>query len=228
MTITTSTARPLTLFILVLASVLTTACSTRTQVTIDSPPNVAANATGIPVKIVEVRDSRQFTVNPSNPSLESLGNASDITNPAITARAVGRLRNHFGHALGDYTLPEGKTVSGLVAEAARSALHEKGYRVVDGKSPDHGNALPLALDVKHFWAWVRPGFPSLEMRFNADVAVTGAELVGAPGPLVHVESTMHIIQMFDSDWEKLIQNGVTALVTQLKARLRNPQEIKRP
>jgi hypothetical protein len=175
-----------------------------------------------------VRDSRKFAVNPPDPSMESLGSAEEIANPAVTARAIARKRNAFGQALGDVTLPEGKTVAGLVTDATRSALHEKGYRVVDDKSPDHATALPLSLDVRRFWAWVRPGFWSLEMKFNADVAVTGAELVGQGSPLVHADSMMNVQGAFESNWQELIQNGVTTLVAQLKARLSNPQEVKRP
>lgn len=206
---------------------LTTGCATnRSQIAITAPANVVINTTGMPVKIVAARDSRKFTVNPSNPSLESLANPIDIANPAVTGRAIARKRNGFGQALGDVMLPEGKTVTALVVDAVRSALHEKGYRVVDDKSPDHATALPLALDVKHFWAWIRPGFWSLEMKFNANVAITSTELVGQDGQLVHAESMMNVQGAFESNWQELIQNGVTVLVAQLKAKLRPPQEVK--
>lgn len=224
-----ATSRRTAFCVLALTAGLTAGCATnRSQIAISAPANVTVNTGGIPVKIVEVRDSRRFSVNPSDPSLESLGSAEQVANPAVTARAIARKRNTFGQALGDVTLPEGKTVAGLVADAARSALHEKGYRVVDDKSPDHATALPLALDVQHFWAWVKPGFWSLEMKFNADVTVTGAELVEQKAQLVHADSMMNVQGAFESNWQELIQNGVTTLVAQLKAKLRSPQEMQKP
>ena len=208
---------------------LTTGCATnRSQIAITATSDVAINTGGIPVKIVEVLDSRKFTVNPSNPAMESLGSAEEIANPSVTARAIARKRNSFGQALGDVTLPEGRTVAGLVTEAARTALHEKGYRVVDEKSPEHATALPLSLDVRRFWAWVRPGFWSLEMKFNADVAVTGAELVGQGAQTVLADSAMNVQGAFESNWQELIQNGVTVLVAQIKTKLRNPQDVRKP
>ncbi|MDP2432156.1 MAG: flagellar biosynthesis protein [Pseudomonadota bacterium] len=179
--------------------------------------------TGRYAKISEVRDLRRFEVNPSNPSRESLGNADEIKDPAITGRAYARKRNGFGKALGDVFLPEGQSVSGVVADAARQALREKGYAVVEDGSPYYGGALPLSLDIEHFWTWIRPGFWALEMRAESDVVMKGEALLGAPSQPVHGEALINAQIAVESNWQEVSQKGLSDLVEKMKAKLRDPK-----
>jgi hypothetical protein len=78
---------------------------------------------------------------PDDAGTPSLQNASDITDPGITARTVARKRGGFGAALGDILLPPGQSVAALVRAAAQKALADKGYAVVEAGSPLHGVAL---------------------------------------------------------------------------------------
>jgi hypothetical protein len=67
-----------------------------------------------------VTDRRVFEVNPRQANIPSLMNDAEIKNPAITARAVARKRGGFGKTLGDVgdvLLPEGRTVTNVVAVA---------------------------------------------------------------------------------------------------------------
>jgi hypothetical protein len=155
------------------------ACATSRSVISVDVPNRGPEAAGVPAKIIEVVDSRKFSVDPHNPSLPSIGNASEITDPKLTSRAVGRKRNGFGAALGDIVLPEGQAVPGLVRSAAQQALREKGYRVVEPDSPDYAAAAPLALNIEQFWTWMRPGFSELKFYFEASVTIKGSDLPGS-------------------------------------------------
>lgn len=184
---------------------------------------VAATAnpqTGRYAKITEVRDLRTFEVNPSNPSRESLGNPDEIKDQAITSRAYARKRNGFGKAMGDVFLPEGRSVANVVADTARQALREKGYDVVENGSPHYASALPLALDIEHFWSWVRPGFWALEMRAESDVFMKGEALLGTPSQAVHGEALMSVQGAFESNWQEISQKGLNDLLEKMKAKLR--------
>lgn len=177
--------------------------------------------TGRYAKITEVRDLRTFEVNPSNPSRESLGNADEIKNPTITARAYARKRNGFGQAMGDVFLPEAQSVAGVVADTARQALREKGYAVVEDGSPYYASALPLALDIEHFWSWIRPGFWALEMRAESDVVMKGEALLGVPSQPVHGEAMISTQTGMESNWQEVSQKGLNDLLEKMKAKLRD-------
>ena len=49
-------------------------------------------------------------------------------------------------ALGDILLPEGQSVGALVRAAARKALADKGYTVVEAGSPHYDAATPLNIE----------------------------------------------------------------------------------
>jgi len=91
-----------------------------------------------------VTDQRTFEAS----SIPSLKEEADLTNRAITVRAIARKRGGFGMALGDIVLPEGQTVEGLVKDAVIRSLRESGYRVVDESD---------AADIDQFLSWFSPG-----------------------------------------------------------------------
>src|SRR3954469_25265976 len=62
-------------------------------------------AQGTAVRIAAVEDVRVLWVNPPSADLPSLMKDSEITNRAITSRAVGRKRGGMGAALDDVLLP---------------------------------------------------------------------------------------------------------------------------
>ncbi len=200
---------------------MTGCAANRLEISIGVPAADNPN-TGHYAKVLEVRDLRRFETNPSNPSRESLAEADQIDNPAITSRAIARKRNTFGQALGDVALVPGKTVSGVVAEAARKALRDKGYAVVETGSPNFGDALQLSIDVEHFWSWFRPGFWSLEMTAESDVVLQGEELLGALPQTVHGGAVINVQSAFDSNWQEVGLKGLDDLVEEMKGKLRSP------
>lgn len=172
-------------------------------------------------RIVEVRDLRQFTENPRDPSSPSLSSASDIGDPKITSRAIGRKRGGFGAAFGDVVLPEGQTVSELVRGAATRALQERGYAVVDQSSPNYAAALPLALDIEQFWAWFTPGFFEVTVEFKAAVDMRGDTLVGAPDT-ANAYATYGTVAVFESTWAYIVATGLDDLVGKMKEHIKAP------
>ncbi|HJS31729.1 MAG TPA: flagellar biosynthesis protein [Alphaproteobacteria bacterium] len=212
-------------------AVVLSACAIGRSVIEVSPPASATSggiaAVKIAVKITEVRDLRRFSINPRDPSQPSLGDAAEINDPKVTARAVGRKRGGFGAALGDVTVPEGTTVAGLVREAARTALQDKGYRIVGETSPDYAAALPLALDVEEFWAWFTPGFVSVTASFKTRVIMTGGPLVRSAREAVDAGASRSVIAVTEAVWTDVIQTGLVDLVAKMRERIRDPSEIPR-
>lgn len=218
--------------VLVIVAVLLSACAIGRSVIEVSPPTSATSdgATAVKitaVKITEVRDLRRFSVNPRDPSQPSLGDAAEINDPKVTSRAVGRKRGGFGAALGDVTLPEGTTVAGLVREAARTALQDKGYRIVGETSPDYAAALPLALDVEQFWAWFTPGFVSVTASFKTRVIMTGGPLIRSAREAVDAGASRSDIAVTEAVWTDVILTGLVDLVAKFKEKIRAPAEIPR-
>ena len=201
------------------AGFLLSGCALGRSVIDVNVPDVAAAATGQPVKIVEVKDARVFLASPKDPSQPSLSDEADLKNVAITSRAVGRKRNGYGAALGDLVLPENRTVSGLVKIAAVQALQEKGYRVVEAASPDYAEATPLTLKVEQFWAWFTPGFVSITMSFDSSVTLTGG--VVAPSPATaRGQFSSSGMAAFESDWKEVIQRGLADLTAKIKEHIK--------
>lgn len=136
-------------FLLIIAFVLSGCATSRSIVDIRvSPGSNPVNAKA--VKTVRITDSRKFEVSPKTQSVPSL-NEEEIRDSKITSRAVGRKRNGYGKAMGDFMLPEQRTVQDLVKEAMTKALREKGYSVVEQGSASYQNALPLEADIGQWW-----------------------------------------------------------------------------
>ncbi len=220
-----SSLRPIAVPILI--AVTLSACALGRSVIEVTPPASAASSGTAAVKITEVRDTRRFTINPRDPSEPSLGEAAEINDPKITARAVGRKRGGFGAALGDVALPEGTTVAGLVRGAAQTALQDKGYRIVNETSPDYAAALPLALDIDQFWAWFTPGFFSVTATFKARVVMKGDPLIGAAPTTADGFASRSGLAVTEADWTDVVQKGLADLTARMSERIKAPAEIPR-
>ena len=201
------------------AGALLSGCALGRSVIDVDVPQVAAASSGQPVKIVEVKDARVFSASPKDPSQPSLSEAADISNAAITTRAIGRKRNGYGAALGDFVLPENRSVPELVKAAATQALQEKGYRLVEASSPDYATATPLALHVEQFWAWFTPGFVSITMSFDSSITMTGGVLASTPA-VARGQYSSSGMAAFESDWKDVIQRGIGDLTAKIKDRIK--------
>jgi hypothetical protein len=202
---------------------LASGCAT-TRSTIDiAVPQAQAAPTKQVVKIVAVSDLRTFESAPSDPSVPSLKNPEEIKDPSIRSRAIARKRGGFGNAAGDILLPEGRTVEQFVREAATSALAQKGYSVVDEKSPQFEKALPLSIEVQQFWAWFTPGFFTISVEFECKLRMKGQALFGDEDAPVRGYAILHRMAATEGVWQEAMQEGTTDLVEKIKARMKSPE-----
>ena len=204
------------------------ACATNRSVIAVAAPIGEQPKSNSFAKITEVRDLRQFSVNPNDPSLPSLRSAEEIQDAKITGRAVARKRNGFGMALGDVMIPETTSVAGLVRDSAKKALQDKGYVVVDESSPNYAHALPLAIDIEQFWSWMKPGFATLTFTFNSSVVLKGSGLLGADNPAIKSQTIVNSAFGTESVWRESVQNGVNDLTEQMKQHIKASSDASPP
>ena len=171
---------------------------------------------GQAVRIESVQDVRTFAVDPPSPDIPSLMDNAEIHNTAITSRAVGRKRGGFGAALGDVLLPEGQTVQMLVASAVTRALRESGYRVIERGSPGHEQALPIDVRIDQFWCWFNPGFWAVTVSFRGSIFLRGALPQIKKGQVVTTQVQNSMQAVFESDWQKIVDQGLEGLVHETK------------
>ncbi len=175
-------------------------------------------STGPEVKIVEVKDSREFQLKPPKPSIPSLKDG-DINNPAKTSRAIARKRNGYGMALGDILLPEGQSVSGLASAALVRGLRASGYRVLEKGDPGYANAVPLVVEVQQFWAWFSPGFWSANLDFLATISVTGPLAPFTDGELFEGEIRLSTQVANTRAWMNTVTKGLDNLNADIQKKL---------
>jgi hypothetical protein len=188
-------------------------------------PTVATTAVANPtegtaVKIVSVADQRVFERKPQNPSTPSLGSDSDLANPAITGRAIGRKRGGFGAALGDVLLPEGKTVSGLVQDAVVNAYRGAGYRVLSKDDAGFDTAIPVDVKVKEFWCWDTPGFWTMSIENRMNVVITAPQPGFENGTTVGGYAIDHLMAIFEEEWPKIATRSLADFNKNLELKLK--------
>jgi hypothetical protein len=180
-----------------------------------SAPQGTNPATGKYVRIDSVKDKRTFTPAPPRADMASLDPDEDSSD-ASKARAIGRKRNSYGKALGDVVLPEGKTVSGLVAGALATGFQEAGYVVVKEGDPNFAAAAPVTADVIDFWAWFQPGFWSVSTNHKSELQLTGdvGALHGSQTVKTRVSESKQVVT--SSDWREIVEKGLQAITLQTK------------
>jgi hypothetical protein len=172
------------------------------------------------VKITEVLDKRRFEIDPRSPKTPSV-RGNEIDNEALTARAMGRKRGGFGNAWGDVVLPEGQTVSGLIAKVLAAALAEKGYAVVVEGSPGYDGALPLSAEILKYWSWFSPGFATISVTNETLVRLTGPWPIAESDREVEAQAKVdsHTV-ITDDDWAELQIKATQDLKTNVEAVLK--------
>lgn len=149
---------------------------------------------------------------PPDADIPSLMNANEIGDPSFEARAFGRKRGAFGGAHGDFMLPEGRRVADLVRASAVSALHARGYRVVDAANePDCAS---LQLTVQRFWSYFRPGAFQVAVHFTAEVRLEGS-LPGLQANTLVVDDELRKGAITESRWIELVERGLAELTSRL-------------
>lgn len=195
-----------------LAVTLLGGCATsRSVVAVGTTPAYQSSnpAEGIPVKLTAI-DARVFEARPATPDIPSLKNG-EITNAAITSRAIARKRNGYGRALGDVLLPEGQTVADIVGSAVGASFKEAGYRVVKPGEQGFDEALPVEARINQYWSWMNPGFWTITLSCRAEVTVT-APLAGfEEGRKILATAEKSGQAAFEDDWQDVANQGLAEL-----------------
>jgi hypothetical protein len=206
-----STAFALVLFV--------SGCATsRSVVAVDQGLGIANPQQGEAIRITKVSDERKFTPSPPQADMPSLSE-SDIGNPAITSRAIGRKRGGFGKALGDVLLPPGQTVSSLMREATTTGFRKAGFRVLSENDAGYYQAIPIEVTVREFWSWFSPGFASVKVTNRCELSLQSPLPAIGNGAIVHGAAVVSGGAIFESDWQKVVAMGVRNLADNTAAAL---------
>ncbi len=198
-------------------AVLVVACAGWSGV-LDVPLAVPENPEAGPaVQIGTVEDRRRFerrSYAPWTPSVHRDPHAEG----GVAARTVGRRRPDSRG--GNLVLPEGRTVAALVSDAVTRSFREAGYRVLEQGAPDAADAVPVAVVIEEFWAWMTtlrdapPRFEfSARLRLDAPLpTLRGGEIVCGTHVLSRGGASAAV-------WERALEAGVQDLVLNLRRTL---------
>ena len=201
MTVLKATVAALTLASLV-------GCATnRSEVDVTGPTPLAMGAAQGQLVYISAVDERVFQIDPRQADIPSLKN-DEITDTRITERAIGRKRNGFGKGLGDVVLPSGRTVSQLVGNAVATAYQQAGYQVVSTPTP---NAAAVNVHIIEYWSWFSPGAFTVAVNNKAQLKI---DHPGAAPLKVVTEARDSMQVATDSDWKKINEQGLSAIVTE--------------
>jgi hypothetical protein len=208
------------LFFLSIVALILGGCATsRSIVDVKVSPGLNP-ANGKAVKIVQITDGRKFEVAPRIQSIPSL-NEEEIKDSKITSRAVGRKRNGYGKAMGDFHLPEQRTVQDVVREAMTKALREKGYSVVEQGAATYQNALPLEADIGQFWTYMTPGMWSLTLEFETIVRIRGNAFPTSKEEQIRGYAQMSTQVGSESNYVETMQSGIEDFIKNFKEKLKS-------
>jgi uncharacterized lipoprotein YajG len=153
--------------LLLVPVLLLAACATtRGTMTLALPADAGSQAaSGNKVAVIEtVQDERVFETAPRDPSIPSLKKGADYALDAEGRKAaIARKRNGYGKAMGDIVLEGGQTVETITRDLVQRGLQQQGYRVVDAAGAP-ADALRVGVVIEQFWAWLTPGFWSIQME----------------------------------------------------------------
>lgn len=215
------------------AAALLSACSQndnrQVPLTLDLPANPPQ---GQAIRLEPVTDARIFELRPRQPDTPSLL-PDDFARQAVKDRAIGRVRNGFGHGTGEVLLPEGQTVTALFRDATIQALRQAGYRVLSPGEPGYERATPVVVMVRQYWNWVKivNTVHRVACQTEAEVQApfppfTQTHLVaGLAEQQEHPRKPLEPMQgreseaITDADWHDVAANCLAAYTDNLKAML---------
>lgn len=123
-----------------------------------------------------VEDAREFQIAPRDPSIPSLKQGQQYEMNAVQREtAIGRKRNTWGKAMGDWVLEDGQTVNSITRDLVATTLRNLGYQVED--TPGDPSATHVRVAIKQFWAWFTPGMwtATIEAKVQTQLQFSGAD-----------------------------------------------------
>jgi len=138
------------------ASFCLTGCilaTTRTTLDVFAPTtHTTSQSSEKEVFVTPLVDKRVFETRPRRSDTPSLDPSEDNSRD-VELRAIGRKRNGFGKALGDFVMAEGQTVAAVVTESVRRSFEESGYRVLSDPNRITPNTYIVDGSVEKFWLY---------------------------------------------------------------------------
>lgn len=160
-------------------SVLLCSCSlSRSYTRLAVPPPAPATNIGSGKMIVidQVQDRRVFESDPRDPSIPSLkSGAAYQLNAEQLKSAIGRKRNRYGMAAGDYLLKPDQTVETITRGMIATTLRGMGYQVTDQAPADGIDPVHLHVTIDRFWGWMTPYYwmAAIEARIDTRLVFSG-------------------------------------------------------
>ena len=199
--------------------VLGSGCATKV-IQVSIPDAVDPNVQKGYAKIEKIEDLRNFQRKPSDPSIPSI-EGDNIDDKEITDKVIGRMRHGLYHkALWNYTIKNYQDVYGVCRKVVTSSLSSAGYIVVKEGHEQYDNALPLAVDILQFWAWMQPQF-NIDLHFDGELRVKSLD---SERPLdVTANGTEFFSTGFagGSAWNKVVNQGLKDLDKDLVSKLKS-------
>ena len=190
-------------------SILGTGCATKV-LQVSSPAPIEPAVIKGYVKISEVNDLRQFQKAPKDPSTPSI-EGDLIDDKKLTDKSIGRMRHGLYHkALWNYTIKGDEDIYDVCRKIAVGSLSRAGYVTVADGHENYDNAVPVAVDILQFWAWMQPKF-NIDLHFDGELHIRSLDAqkqidVSAKGE--HMFSTGFA---GGSAWTKVVNEGVKDL-----------------
>lgn len=188
------------LFLLIGVLTLSGCALNRSELKLEVAPLAAGKSNGKQVYVRSVTDSRIFENKPASPDIPSLKGGVDHVSAKIKSSAIGRKRNSYGKALGDYVLDGDQTVESVIYEATRDSLVSLGYEVTNEKEKAKPGAIVMDITIDKFWSWFAPGMWAIQIK--SDIITTNS----VNGQSIQVEA--HGVKNYqiasNSNWKKTL------------------------
>ncbi len=175
------------------------------------------------VKIEEVNDLRKFERSPSDPAIPSV-EGDLIDDKGITDKVIGRMRHGLYHkSLWNYTIKGDDDIYDVCRKVVTGSLAGAGYVTVAEGDAGFDSALPIAIDILQFWAWMQPKF-NIDLNFDGEIRIRSM----APEKTFDVNASG--AHMFSTGfagggaWSKLVAEGVKDLDKNLVLKLKGVQD----
>ena len=162
------------------------------------------------VRIESIQDLRKFERAPKGASTPSI-EGDLIEDKNITDKVIGRMRHGMYHkALWNYSLKGDKDIYSVCRKIVAGSLASAGYYVVTEGQEHYEDALPLAIDILQFWAWMQPKF-NIDLHFDGELRIRS--LNNSQNVDINATGTHMLTTAFagGSAWTKVVNDGVINL-----------------
>jgi hypothetical protein len=204
------------------------ACALGESVLEVKPPAPSAKqpVAGAPTVRIEVTDARVFQAAPPDPATPSLDDSSRINDAAATARAIGRKRNGFGKALGDFVLPPGETVLTLTRSTTEKVLRDKGYGIASDNAAPPAGAIPLKVTILKMWSWFNPGFVEVSFSSESQVELSSPQLVNQSPAVAFGAAAKKSMALNFFTLNETIEQGLAELAEKMALMIKDAAAIR--